>query len=270
MNALEMTGVSVRYNGSPIVDGINLVAARGEWLGVIGPNGAGKSTVLNAVAGAIGYEGTIVIDDQRTDKIHRRTLARRVALVPQHPWIPPGVPLIDYVLLGRTPHIGYLGSETADDLAVTAAVIDRIGLSGFERRTMESLSGGELQRSVIARALVQEAPLLLLDEPTTSLDIGRQQEVLELIDDLRHDGLTVISAMHDLTIAGQFVDRVVMLNSGRVVAMGPPGEVLRPGIISQHYKADVDVIETAEGTVIVPRRRRSAQERVVPKSTPTA
>lgn len=266
--AVELAGVSVRFNGAPVVDDVSISVGRGEWLGVIGPNGAGKSSVLNAVAGAVESEGTITFHGRSRREIPRRSLARHVALVPQHPWIPAGVKLFDYVLYGRTAHVGYLGSETAHDLAIATAMVERIGLGGFEARAMESLSGGELQRAVIARALVQEAPLLLLDEPTTALDIGRQQEVLELIDGLRHEGLTVVSAMHDLTIAGQFVDRLVLLDGGRVVAAGAPSEVLTPALIATHYGAEVEVIRTGEGIVIVPRRVGSAQEMVVPNNAP--
>jgi iron complex transport system ATP-binding protein len=163
--------------------------------------------------------------------------------------------VIDYVLLGRTPYLGPLGRESAADLAAVAGVLDRLDLAGFAHRQLESLSGGERQRAFLARALAQGATLLLLDEPTTALDIGHQQDVLELVDRLRADGaLTVISTMHDLSIAGEYADRMVLLAGGRIVATGEPREVLTEPLLAEHYRARVAVIEGAQGPLVVPIR----------------
>jgi iron complex transport system ATP-binding protein len=163
--------------------------------------------------------------------------------------------VVDYVLLGRTPHHGVLTAESAQDLLAVSQVLEALDLEGFADRDVATLSGGELQRVVIARALAQQTPILLLDEPTTGLDIGKQQEVLELIDRLRRDGdLTVVSAMHDLTLAGQFTDRLVMLSAGRVVADGSAGEVLTPEAIRDHYGAAVRVMGDGAGIVVIPLR----------------
>jgi cobalamin transport system ATP-binding protein len=162
----------------------------------------------------------------------------------------------DYVLLGRTPYIPYLGSESRRDLAIVADVLDHLDLGAFAGRALDSLSGGERQRAVLARALAQQAPVLLLDEPTTGLDVGHQQQVLELVDSLRRDlELTVVSAMHDLTLAGQFADHLVLLDGGRVAADGPARTVLTERVISQHYHASVRVLEDpAGGIVVIPVR----------------
>src|SRR3712207_5983642 len=135
--------------------------------------------------------------------------------------------VLDYVMLGRTPHISPLGRESAADLAVVDSVLRRLELLPFAGRMLSTLSGGERQRAFLARALAQEAPLLLLDEPTSALDIGHQQDVLELVDELRRDSaLTVLATMHDLSVAGEYADRLVLMAGGRVVAAGPPREVL--------------------------------------------
>ncbi len=205
------------------MDALTEQVASGEWIGLIGPNGAGKSSVLRAIAGLLDHEGRIVVDGRPTSELRRRDLARAVAYVPQQPVLPSDMTVVDYVLLGRTAYIGYFGVEGRRDRAICADLVERLELSAFAGRRLGTLSGGELQRLVLARALAQEAPILLLDEPTSALDIGHQQQALELVDRLRRDhGLTVLSAMHDLTLASQFADRLLLLQRGVVVAGARP------------------------------------------------
>jgi iron complex transport system ATP-binding protein len=229
----------------------------GEWVALIGPNGAGKTTLLRAITGLVSYEGSISIfaDDARA--LARKQLARRVALVPQVPLMPAHMTVREYVLLGRTPHLGYLGSEGRSDFAAAEAALDQLDLGSLAHRRLGSLSGGERQRAMLARALAQDAPILLLDEPTAALDVGRQQQVLEIVDGLRASrGLTVLSTMHDLTLAGQYADRLLLIDRGRLVAGGTAGDVLTGALIAEHYGADVDVVETpGSGFVVVPVRR---------------
>jgi iron complex transport system ATP-binding protein len=223
---------------------------------VIGPNGAGKSTLLRAVGGLLPYGGSISLQGQPLPKLHRRERARLVATVPQNPAVPTGMAVLDYVLLGRTPYLRPLGRESRADLDAVTGVLDRLDLNGFADRPLETLSGGERQRVFLARALAQGATMLLLDEPTAALDIGHQQEVLDLVDDLRHDhGLTVLATMHDLSIAGEYADRMVLLAQGRVVAQGPPATVLTEAALAEHYGARVRVVEGEQGPLIVPVRR---------------
>ena len=145
---------------------------------------------------------------------------------------------LDYVLLGRTPHIGYLRTETAADREICAGLLDRMELAPMAGRTLGTLSGGELQRAVLARALAQEAPVLLLDEPTSALDLGRRVAALELVDELRRErSLTVLSVVHDLTLAGQFADRLLLLDDGRVAVTGDPASVLRDDVLARHFGA---------------------------------
>jgi iron complex transport system ATP-binding protein len=182
-------------------------------------------------------------------------MARLIALVPQQPETPHELTVAEYVLLGRTPHIGYFATEkTVDRLAAERAIM-RLGLRQFTGRSLGSLSGGELQRVVLARALAQEAPILLLDEPTSALDLGRQQQVLELIDRLRREsGLTVVSTMHDLSLAGQYADRLLLLDGGKVMAEGSPTDVLSERTIAAHYGAEVGVIRQDGSVFVLPRR----------------
>jgi iron complex transport system ATP-binding protein len=252
VTAVELRGVSVELGGRPVLRDLDLTVPGGARLGLIGPNGSGKTTLLRAVAGLVPFRGQVRIGDAAPGSLPRRELARRIALVPQSPAVPAGMTVTDYVLLGRTPYIPYLGTETRRDLAIVAQVLDHLDLGPFAGRALDSLSGGERQRAVLARALAQQAPVLLLDEPTTGLDVGHQQQVLELVDTLRRDlGLTVVSAMHDLTLAGQFADQLVLLDGGRVAAAGPARAVLTEEVIGRHYHASVRVLEDPGGGILV-------------------
>ena len=176
--------------------------------------------------------------------------------MPQRPVLPPDMTVAEYVLLGRTAHIGYLHSETEADRRICQQVIDRMDLSCMAGRRLQAMSGGELQRVVLARALAQEAPVLLLDEPTSALDLGRRMDALELIDEIRRErGLTVLSAIHDLTLAGQFADRLLLLANGAIAASGSASEVLREGVLSNHFGPGMRVMTTEDGDLaVVPRR----------------
>ena len=246
MTALALERVTVELGGRAVVDGVSFSVERGEWVTLIGPNGAGKTTLLRSVAGLIGHRGEIRLDGDPIRRLRRRDVARRVAVVPQSPLLPGGMTVHEYVLLGRTPYVSYMGSESRHDVAATEAAVARLDLAELADRELGTLSGGERQRAVLARAIAQQAPLLLLDEPTSALDAGRQQEAMELIDTLRLDaGLTVVGAMHDLTLAGQYASRLILLSSGRVVAHGAAGEVLTEPLIAEHYGARVRVLEGA-------------------------
>jgi iron complex transport system ATP-binding protein len=243
-----------------VVDRVSAEVADGEWVALIGPNGAGKTTLLRAIAGLVPYAGQIYIFDEDARALGRRERARRVALVPQVPLMPSELTVREYALLGRTPHLGYLASESRSDHVAAESALDRLDLASFAHRHLDSLSGGERQRVILARALAQDAPILLLDEPTAALDVGRQQQVLELVDGLRASGsLTVFSTMHDLTLAGQYADRLLLLDRGRLVAGGSAADVLTGALIGEHYGADVDVVATAESglVAVVPVRRRT-------------
>ncbi len=270
MSTVAIEGLSAGYNGRRVLDGVTLDVPAGAWVVVIGPNGAGKSTLLRAAGGLIPYRGSVQLDGIEVASMPRRRLAQLVAFVPQTPERPTGMRVLDYVLLGRTPHMSYLGMESGHDFDVARQALDLLGLGDLADRNIAALSGGEAQRTVLARALAQQARIVFLDEPTTSLDVGRQQDVLGLIDRLRRErGLTVLSTMHDLTLAGQFADRILLLSGGGILAEGSARDVLTAENIRRHYGAAVRVIDDPEGGVIVvPRRRRESGHPPADASTP--
>lgn len=263
MTVLKIEGLGVAYDRFRAVDDVSVEVRSGEWLGLIGPNGAGKSTLLRAVAGLVDHDGSILLDGAEHRSLSRRALSQAVAMVVQDPLCPPDQTVADYLLLGRSPYISYLGTESRHDYEAVSQVVDQLDLRDYLRRTLGTLSGGEQQRVVLGRALAQEAPVLLLDEPTSALDVGHQQQVLELVEDLRRSrGLTVVAAMHDLTLAGQFSDRLLLMSNGRSVVSGAPDMVLTEHTISEHYGASVQVLrDDRGGIVVVPvRAHRGEQE----------
>lgn len=249
---LRAAEVTIRFNGSTVIGPIDLDAEAASWTGVIGPNGAGKTTLLRALADLVPHDGSVAIAGVRLSDLGRRAVARRIAYVPQSPARPPGMTVAGYVGSGRTPHRSYLASPGSEDAAVVRSVLTELDLEALADRAVSTLSGGELQRAAIGRALAQEPDVLLLDEPTASLDLGHTQEVLRLLDRLRRArATTVITALHDLTVAGRFADRLVLLSGGRVVAEGAPDRVLRPEVIREHYGAKVHVLTDPGGDVAV-------------------
>jgi iron complex transport system ATP-binding protein len=255
MNTVALESVSVTAGGNTIVDGVSLEVERGEWVSILGPNGAGKTTLLRVLAGTVGFRGEASVGGHRLGRLRRREVARLVAFVPQTPVVPAAMTVGEYVLLGRTPHLSPLAQEGDEDRAAAGAALTRLDLERLATRELGSLSGGELQRALIARALAQAAPILLLDEPTTALDIGHQQQVLDLVDQLRREeGLTVVAAMHDLTLAAQYGDRIVLVDSGRIVAEGLAADVLTVERLEALYGAKVRVFLDGDHPVVVPVR----------------
>jgi iron complex transport system ATP-binding protein len=256
MSTLNFANLTVRYGLEPVLDDLTFNIESGSWVSVIGPNGAGKSTMLRSLVGLTQFEGSITIDGKPIGQMRRRELARSLAYVAQTPERPAGMSVFDYVMLGRTPHRSYLGSGTRNDLNIVREVVSLLNLESLAARPVASVSGGEAQRAAIARAVAQRAPVLLLDEPTSSLDIARQQEVMNLIDDLRQtEGFTVVTTMHDLTLAGQYADRLLLLSGSRIQADGTPRDVLTIDAIERHYGAQVRVVEDADGAItVVPLR----------------
>ena len=262
MSTLTVDRVSVDLLGVRVLSDVSLSVPSGRWVTLVGPNGAGKTTLLRAITGAVEHTGRIGLDGRDVGRLGHRERARIIAVVPQQPVRPDGMSVFDYVLLGRTPYVSYFGVETSADVALVADVLETLELAALAGRPVTSLSGGEFQRAVLARALAQHAPVLLLDEPTSSLDLGHIQQVLELVDRLRRDReLTVVAALHDLTTAAQFSDRLALLVEGRLVAEGPPGEVLTREVIEAQYGARVRVVTDPQaGLIVVPVRAEGHSE----------
>jgi iron complex transport system ATP-binding protein len=256
-------GVTVRLGASVVLQSLDLRARAGEWIGLLGPNGAGKSSALRALSGvlrtqgsAVEVSGAVEVGGQNLAELDRKAIGRLIAVVPQAPIIPVGMTVFDYALLGRTPHLGWFGRPGREDRVIVSELLERLDLGRFGDRLLTSLSGGERQRAVIARALAQQAPVLLLDEPTSALDVGHQQQVLELVDELRvQHGLVVLSAMHDLTLAGQYAHHLVLLVDGVGVGCGSPAEVLVAEVLERHYNARLRSVHSADGRIaVVPTR----------------
>ncbi len=252
--ALSCRGVRVSFRGQEVVCGVDLELGSGEWLGIIGPNGAGKSTLLRSIVGLADYSGTIDLGGGLIPG------AADVALVPQFPVMPKGMTVAEYVLLGRTAHLGWLARESKFDRQVVSSALHRLEITAFADRLVSTLSGGEAQQVVVARALAQQSPVLLLDEPTSALDLGHQVSVLELVDNLRRtEGLSVLAAMHDLSAAARFADRLILIDHGRIVAQGSPVDVLRPDLLSAVYGTPLTVQSIDGELVVLPASRRRAQ-----------
>ena len=256
MTAIAVRELAVTLDRTPVLKGVSCAAESRAWLSLIGPNGAGKSTLIRAAAGLVPYQGAILLDGTDVRSLRARDRARLLGYVPQEPVLPPDMTVEQYVLLGRTPHLGYLGVPGRHDRDRAAAAMERLDVARFAARRLARMSGGERQRVVLARALATEPSVLLLDEPTSMLDVGHQQQVLELVDGLRKDGgLTVLSTLHDLTAAGQYADELVLLHEGRVAASGPATAVLTAGLIEAVYAARVSVTIGPDGRPAVAPRR---------------
>jgi iron complex transport system ATP-binding protein len=245
---LEIRDLTLAYGERVALRDVSLSLARGELLGVVGPNASGKSSLIRAITNVITpRRGEVRLDGSPVRGLSQRELALRVAVVPQNPTLPEAFTALEVVLMGRTPHLGLLQSEGRVDWAAVRRALEETDAWELAERRIGELSGGEKQRVVVARALAQEAPLLLLDEPTAHLDVGHQAAVLELVQRLccsnGVDGRprAVLAVVHDLTLAAQYCDRLVMLSEGRLVADGPPHEVLSPQVLSSVYRTQVVV-----------------------------
>lgn len=255
MSTLTCRGVTVRYGAVRAVDGVDLDVPAGRCVALLGPNGAGKSSLLGAIVGTTRASGTISVDGTELPR-DPRARAQLVASVPQSPLMPADMSGLDYVLLGRTPYLGYFGSPAEHDRQIALEAMSRLALDGFAERLIGEMSGGEQQRLVMARAAAQRAPILLLDEPTSALDIGHRQSAMELVAEMqRVDGLAVLMAMHDLTLAGLYADELVLLHRGRIVTRGRAVDVLTTEVLSEYYGANLRVLTDDDGTIVVVPRR---------------
>ena len=269
---LEVRDLTVAYGPLLAVRDVTLSLAPGELLGLVGPNGSGKSTLIRAVTRVVPpLAGEVQLLGDDAFRLSQREVALRVAVVPQTPLLPEAFTALEVVLLGRTPHLGLLQAEGPADLEATRRAMLVTDTWRLAQRRIGELSGGERQRVVIARALAQETPVLLLDEPTAHLDIGHQAATLALMGDLcRRLGKGVLAAVHDLTLASQFCHRLVMLHQGRVVASGEPTQVLTQERLEHVYGAHVHILRhpLTGRPVVVPDPPAGRQELLLPLSWP--
>ena len=240
MVELEMQNTSLGYNHWPVLKDINFKALPGELVGLIGPNGSGKSTIIKALSRVIQpLSGRILLDGRDMTRIPRQELARLVGVVPQMPLLPSAFTALEIVLMGRNPHLGLLQSESQHDWSIAWQAMTKTDTQPLASRRVNELSGGEIQCLLIARVLTQETSVILLDEPTANLDIGRQVEILDLIKNLcEENNLTILAALHDLNLAAQYCNRLLLINKGRIYAEGTPAEVINERNIKEVYGAN--------------------------------
>ena len=254
---LHVRDLTVSYSAARIIDGLALDVPRGGVTTIVGPNGCGKSTLLRAVAGLIPRErGEVVLDGRNTAEMKRREIARTLAVLPQTPVAPDGLTVRDLVGRGRHPHQTWLRQTSEKDSAMVDEVMELTQVAEFAERPLERLSGGQRQRAWIAMVLAQDTPLVLLDEPTTYLDLSHSVELLALIRRLADDmGRTVVMVLHDLNLAARFSDQLVVMKGGEVQAAGTPAEVVSEQLLADVFSLPAVVGEdpVAGGPLIVPR-----------------
>lgn len=254
---LHVRDLTVSYGAATIIDGLGLDVPRGGVTTIVGPNGCGKSTLLRAVAGLIPRErGEVVLDGRNTAEMKRREIARTLAVLPQTPVAPDGLTVRDLVGRGRHPHQTWLRQNSEKDSAMVDEVMELTQVAEFAERPLERLSGGQRQRAWIAMVLAQDTPLVLLDEPTTYLDLSHSVELLALIRRLADDmGRTVVMVLHDLNLAARFSDQLVVMKGGEVQAAGTPAEVVSEQLLADVFSLPAVVAEdpVAGGPLIVPR-----------------
>ncbi|MCY4581780.1 MAG: ABC transporter ATP-binding protein [Chloroflexi bacterium] len=236
-----------------LLDGVSLRVEQGRFVGIIGPNGAGKSTLLRSLSGILRHEhGGVSLEGADLRSMSSRDVAARLALVPQIAPYTQGFTSFELVLMGRYPHLGRFQIEGGGDNRIALGVMRQTDTGQFADRTLDTLSGGERQRVFVSRALAQQPRVLLLDEPTSNLDVYHQLKVLDLVRQLVDDGLTAIAAIHDLHMAARYCDRLVLLTEGRVLAEGTPEEVLTPEAVESAFGVRCTVYrEPATGTLAI-------------------
>ena len=237
---IRVDGVTAIYRDRAALRDVSLRVDAGERVAIIGPNGAGKSTLLRVIAGLLRpATGTVELGGDRLDRLDRMAVARRLAVVPQLPVLPFATTVEEVVALGRLPHEHPVRGMRPGDRAAVAAAIERVGVGHLLGRDARELSLGERQLVLLAMAVAQAAPVLLLDEPTVHLDLRHQIEVMDLVGDLNtRDGTTILAVLHDLGLAAHFFSRLILLDRGRVVSDGPPSEVLAPERIREVFGVD--------------------------------
>ncbi len=254
--AIVVHNLSFSFGQEPVVEDLDFKVSNSEIVGIIGANGAGKSTIVKLLSKVLKPEsGAIAIDENELDSLSRMGLARLLAVVSQISELPESFTVEEIVMMGRTPHIGFLASETKKDYEIVEKVMARTDVLKFKSRLLGSLSGGEKQRVVLARALAQEPRYLLLDEPTNHLDLNHSIELMRLIKQEVKNGLGVLLIMHDLNLASRVCDRLLVLESGKIVGQGNTNEVISKTLIRNVFGAEVAIYKAPNDNtkIIIPK-----------------
>lgn len=242
---LSAREITVGYGGEPVLPSLSLDVLPGDFMVIVGPNGCGKSTLLKSLARVNRpSSGRIDLDGEDVHRMRGRQVARRISLLPQSAAAPEGITVAELVARGRHPHHTLLKQWSTSDEQAVAEALERTQLTALADTSVDSLSGGQRQRVWVAMVLAQDTEVILLDEPTTFLDVGHQVEVLDLLSDLnRSQGTTIVMVLHDLNLAARYADHLVALSGGRVSASGSPAEILRPELVDELFGMSSTVIE---------------------------
>ena len=244
MTILQASQVDIGYGGTRIVQGLSFAPPAGKVTALIGPNGCGKSTLLKAFARILKpLGGELTLDGQAYSTLSARQLARQIAFLPQVLPVPEGVSVRQLVAYGRSPHNSLWGRLSGSDQAHVTQAMQRLELDSLADRALADLSGGQRQRAWLAMVLAQNAPVVLLDEPTTYLDISHQVELLDLMGELAAEGKTVITVLHDINQACRYADHLAVMQGGRLVADGAPGEVIGVELMRQVFEVQVQILQ---------------------------
>jgi len=244
-NEVKIENLCVGYKNINILNDINFLAGSGEVVGIIGPNGAGKSTLLKTITAVLRpTKGIVYLNEKDVRKMDRKEIARTMAVVPQHTLISPMFTVYDMVSMGRYPHIKNRFSpfDSARDIKITEDSMKMVGVEHLSEKTLDAVSGGERQMVVIARALAQEPKILILDEPTSNLDVNHQIKILKLVQNIvRGKNVSAIVVLHDLNTAARFCNKLILLHDKRILSIGTPREVLTVENIRKAYKVEAEV-----------------------------
>nr|WP_246317537.1 ABC transporter ATP-binding protein [Hyphomicrobium methylovorum] len=247
--------MSVGLKGREVVRDVSFSISAGEVVGLIGPNGAGKSTLLRTTAGLLPSHGAITLDGQRLEDLGAHARAKLIGYLPQEREVAWPITASRLVALGRTPHLAPFSDFTREDRTIADEALRQVDAAEFQDRVVSELSGGERARVLIARMLAQQTPIIIADEPTAGLDPGHQISLVEILTRLAEDGRTIVLALHEVALAARWCTRILLLNQGRIVADGPPKEVLTSGLFERTYGVRVFVADGPDGFIIQPISR---------------
>lgn len=247
MTLLTVQNLTVRRGECPVVDGASFAISPGECVGLIGPNGAGKTSLLRGALGLLPFEGASTLA-----ALPPRKRAAQAAWLPQNREIAWPMSVERIVALGRLPYLARGASLSPKDQSAVDAALSRMGLQSYRTRLANALSGGEQARVLIARTLAQETPLLMADEPIAGLDPAAQIATLQVFETLAQEGSAVLTSLHDLSLAGRYCTRLILMGAGRIIADGPPRDVLTPDLLAQVFRLRAEVLDTPQGPIIQP------------------
>lgn len=247
---LAARGITVGYGERAVIDDLEVSIPSGVVTTIIGPNGCGKSTLLRTLARLLKpTSGSVVLDGEDIGRLKTRDVAKKLGLLPQSPTAPEGLTVADLVARGRHPHQSWLRQWSADDAVVVERALEMTGISDLGGRAVDTLSGGQRQRAWISMTLAQGTDLLLLDEPTTYLDLAHAVDVLDLVDDLRASGRTVVMVLHDLNLAARYSDNLIVMKAGSILAQGHPADVVTVELLREAFGLHAEVIADRWGGV---------------------